>query len=59
MSYSGSLVFLFVTDLDRSTAFYESLGIEVLIDQGSCRILGVDETLMVGCAGSAHPLRTA
>ena len=43
MSYSGSLVFLFVTDL------------EVLIDQGSCRILGADEMLMVGLCGERAP----
>ena len=55
MSYTGSLVFLFVADLDRSTAFYESLGLGVLIDQGSCRILGVEETLMVGLCGDREP----
>lgn len=55
MSYTGSLVFLSVTDLDRSTAFYESLGLAVLIDQGSCRILGVDEELMVGLCGDRVP----
>ena len=55
MSYSGSLVFLFVADLERSTAFYESLGLEVLIDQGSCRILGENEMLMVGLCGDRTP----
>lgn len=55
MSYTASLVFLFVTDLDRSTAFYESLGLAVLIDQGSCRILGVGDTLMVGICGDRTP----
>ncbi len=55
MSYTGSLVFLFVTDLDRSTEFYESLGLEVLIDQGSCRILGSGGTLMVGLCGDRTP----
>ena len=55
MSYTGALVFLFVTDLDRSTAFYQSLGLAVLIDQGSCRILGVDQALMVGLCGDRTP----
>lgn len=55
MSYTGSLAFLFVSDLDRSTEFYESLGLIVLIDQGSCRILGLDETLMVGLCGGRTP----
>ena len=55
MSYTGSLAFLFVSDLDRSTEFYESLGLVVLIDQGSCRILGLDETLMVGLCGGRTP----
>ena len=55
MSYTGSLAFLFVTDLDRSTAFYESLGLAVQIDQGSCRILGVGDKLMVGICGDRAP----
>lgn len=54
MRYTGSLVFLFVADLDRSTAFYESLGLSVLIDQGSCRILG-EEAMMVGLCGGRTP----
>lgn len=55
MSFSDSLVFLFVSDLDRSTAFYESLGLGVFIDQGSCRILGVEDMLMVGLCGDRTP----
>lgn len=55
MTYTGSLVFLFVADLDRSAAFYESLGLEVLIDQGSCRILGAGGTLMIGLCGDRAP----
>jgi catechol 2,3-dioxygenase-like lactoylglutathione lyase family enzyme len=55
VSYTGSLVFLFVADLDRSTEFYASLGLEVLIDQGSCRILGAGGTLMVGLCGDRTP----
>lgn len=55
MTYSDSLIFLFVTDLDRSSAFYESLGLSVLIDQGSCRILGEGDALMVGLCGDRAP----
>jgi catechol 2,3-dioxygenase-like lactoylglutathione lyase family enzyme len=55
VSFTDSLVFLFVSDLDRSTAFYESLGLGVSIDQGSCRILGVDDRLMVGLCGDRTP----
>lgn len=55
MSYTDSLVFLFVTDLDRSTSFYESLGLEVQIDQGSCRILGVGGRLALGLCGDRVP----
>lgn len=55
MTFTGSLVFLFVADLDRSTAFYESLGLEVMIDQGSCRILGAGGTLMIGVCGGRTP----
>ena len=55
MIYTDSLVFLFVTDLDRSTSFYESLGLEVRIDQGSCRILGANGRLMVGICGDRAP----
>lgn len=52
MSFSDSLVFLFVTDLERSAAFYESLGLDLMLDQGSCRIYGSDGRMMVGvCAG--------
>ena len=55
MSYTDALVFLFVTDLHRSTSFYESLGLSVRIDQGSCRILGVGDSLMLGLCGGRPP----
>lgn len=55
MKYSSSLVFLFVEDLDRSSAFYELLGLELVLDQGSCRIFGVGDTMMVGLCGGRAP----
>jgi catechol 2,3-dioxygenase-like lactoylglutathione lyase family enzyme len=55
VSYSDSLVFLFVRDLDRSAAFYELLGLELVLDQGSCRIFGSGNTMMVGLCGGRTP----
>lgn len=55
MRYEGSLVFLSVADLRRSSAFYRSLGLEVLLDQGSCHILGEGERMMVGVCGGRLP----
>lgn len=55
MSYSGSLVFLYVSDLERSSAFYGTLGLELLVDQGSCRIFGEAGTMMVGLCGGRVP----
>lgn len=55
MRFQGSLVFLFVDDLERSAAFYRSLGLELLVDQGSCRIFGVAGTMMVGLCGGRVP----
>jgi catechol 2,3-dioxygenase-like lactoylglutathione lyase family enzyme len=55
VTYSGSLVFLYVTDLERSSTFYRSLGLDLLIDQGSCRIFGIGETPMVGVCGGRVP----
>ncbi len=55
MSFHGSLVFLFVADLERSSVFYRSLGLDLLVDQGSCRIFGVGSTMMVGLCGGRVP----
>jgi len=53
--YEGSLVFLSVRDLERSSAFYRSLGLEIVVDQGSCHILGEGGTMMVGVCGGRVP----
>jgi catechol 2,3-dioxygenase-like lactoylglutathione lyase family enzyme len=55
VSFQASLVFLFVEDLERSSAFYRSVGLELLIDQGSCRIYGAGGTMMVGLCGGRVP----
>lgn len=51
MTYEASLVFLSVDDLHESSWFYRSLGLEVMLDQGSCHVLGVEDTMMVGLCG--------
>lgn len=55
MSFSGSLVFLNVVDLDRSSSFYVSLGLDLILDQGSCRIFGSGAEMMVGLCGDRVP----
>lgn len=55
MRYDDSLVFLFVGDLDRSSAFYRSLGLEVMIDQGSCHVLGQGDRMVLGVCGDREP----
>ena len=55
MRFSSSLVFLFVEDLDRSSAFYELLGLELVLDQGSCRSFGDGGAMMVGLCGGRTP----
>ena len=51
MTFDDSIVFLFVDDLDRSSSFYQRLGLEVMIDQGTCHILGAGGRTMVGVCG--------
>ncbi len=55
MTYDGSLVFLSVDDLELSSRFYRSLGLEVLVDQRSCHVLGEGDTMMVGLCGGRTP----
>ena len=55
MRYDDSLVFLFVDDLERSSTFYRSLGLEILIDQGSCHVLGQGGRMIVGVCGGREP----
>lgn len=47
--YSGFITFCYVADLDRSACFYEHvLGLELALDQGTCRIYAVTETAFIG-----------
>lgn len=55
MTYSDSLVFLFVEDLERSSTFYRTLGLDLIIDQGECQILGDGGRMMVGLCGGRTP----
>ena len=55
MTYTDSLVFLFVEDLERSSAFYRTLGLDLMIDQGECHILGDGGRMMVGLCGGRIP----
>lgn len=43
------VTFLLVTNLERSTDFYRDvLGLELVLDQGDCRILQVTDTAFIG-----------
>lgn len=53
--FSGSLVFLFVEDLMRSFEFYRSIGLDLMVDQGECRILGLSGQMMIGLCGGRTP----
>jgi catechol 2,3-dioxygenase-like lactoylglutathione lyase family enzyme len=56
MSFSQLVTFLRVTDLDRSTSFYrDTLGLEVVLDQGDCRILRVTDTAFIGICAREEP----
>jgi catechol 2,3-dioxygenase-like lactoylglutathione lyase family enzyme len=48
-SFEQQVTFLLVTDLERSTEFYRDvLGLEVVLDQGDCRILRITDTAFLG-----------
>jgi catechol 2,3-dioxygenase-like lactoylglutathione lyase family enzyme len=47
--FDQQVTFLLVSDLERSTQFYRDLlGLELVLDQGDCRIFGVTNTAFVG-----------
>jgi catechol 2,3-dioxygenase-like lactoylglutathione lyase family enzyme len=50
--FAEQITFVFVSDLDRSHAFYcEVLGLPLALDQGSCRIYRITGTAYLGvCA---------
>ena len=57
MPFSGAVTFCTVRDLQRTAHFYETLlGLELALDQGSCRIYRVTDTAFVGfCAKDDAP----
>ena len=47
--FASQITFLYVSDLDRSASFYEGLlGLELVRDQGACRIYRVTEGAYIG-----------
>jgi len=49
MKVDDQITFIYVADLDRSTAFYrEVLGFPLVLDQGGCRIFGVTPSSFLG-----------
>lgn len=49
MGFDANITFLPVSDLDRSHAFYAGqLGLELVLDQGSCRIYAISQGGYIG-----------
>jgi len=47
--FDQQITFLLVADLERSTGFYrDTLGLELVLNQGDCRILRVTDSAFVG-----------
>ncbi len=47
--FDQQVTFLLVSDLERSTRFYrDALGLQIVLDQGDCRILRVSNSAFVG-----------
>lgn len=47
------VTFIYTRDLERTADFYQnSLGLPLVLDQGSCRIFRVSETAFLGCCHS-------
>lgn len=57
MTFDSLVTFLRVRDLDRSQDFYGGLlGLELVLDQGTCRIFRVSESGFLGlCVGTPAP----
>jgi len=54
--FDQQVTFLLVTDLERSTMFYRDvLGLEIVLDQGDCRIMRVTKTAFVGICERPGP----
>ncbi len=53
MTVDDQITFIYVADLARSAAFYgEGLGLELVLDQGSCFIYRVTPTSFLGVCSS-------
>lgn len=55
-SFDAAVTFVYVADLDRSSAFYgELLGLELVRDQGACRIYRVAGDAYLGVCSHRPP----
>lgn len=57
MAFDSQITFLRTVDLERSTRFYgETLGLELVLDQGGCRIFRASEGAYLGvCSHMGEP----
>lgn len=57
MEADAQITFIYVADLERSTTFYrDRLGLELVLDQGGCRIFAVAGAAYLGiCRRSDRP----
>ena len=47
--FDQQVIFLLVADLERSTEFYrDALGLDIVLDQGDCRIMQTSSTSFLG-----------
>jgi catechol 2,3-dioxygenase-like lactoylglutathione lyase family enzyme len=54
-AFDQQVTFLLVADLDRSSSFYgQTLGLELVLDQGDCRIYRVSSSAFVGICERAE-----
>jgi len=55
-SLKSQITFIYVSDLERSREFYEDLlGLELVLDQGSCRIVRMVQDAYLGyCSVDGH-----
>ena len=60
MNIDCHITFLYVDDLRKSTQFYgEILGLEIVLDQGTCRIFKICENSYIGICEQKNGSRTA
>ncbi|MDJ0665397.1 MAG: VOC family protein [Acidimicrobiia bacterium] len=54
-TFDQQVTFLLVADLEESTRFYRDIiGLDVVLDQGDCRIMRVTETAFIGICQRAE-----